>query len=240
MSRPAGVVAVLATLLGLLCVLTLGPAGGAAASEDWVVKAQKRLNQLGCHAGPADGDLGAWTRSAVVRFQSRQGMRQSGHLDERTRKKLYAEGRFEAHRCDRRPVPARSGKGRRIVISQRQNWVWLVGPAGGVAAQGGMVDNPRVLRRGSYAVGSYCGRAARIARNSDYSGRLWLDHFVRFAPCGIGFHRIPRAKSTGRQIHADWLLGTDMATSHGCIRLSRELSRRVWDFTSRRTPVRVV
>ena len=69
---------------------------------------------------------------------------------------------------------------------------------------------------------------------------MWLDNFVRFAPCGIGFHRIPRYKSNGQQMHADWILGTDLARSHGCIRLSRELSLKVWDFTTRRTPVRVV
>jgi lipoprotein-anchoring transpeptidase ErfK/SrfK len=103
-----------------------------------------------------------------------------------------------------------------------------------------MVDNPGVLRPGAHRVGSYCGRAARIKLNSSTSGDVWLDNFVRFAPCGIGFHRIPRSKSTGKQIHADWILGTDMAASHGCIRLSRQLSRTVWDFTARRTPVRVV
>jgi hypothetical protein len=137
-------------------------------------------------------------------------------------------------------VPQRSGAGRRIVVSQRQNWVWLVGPAGGVVAQGGMIDNPRVLHPGSYAVGSYCGRPARVKHNQDYSGRLWLDDFVRFAPCGIGFHRIPRYRSTGRQIHPDWWLGTNLASSHGCLRLSHDLAERVWRFTDRRTPVRVV
>mgnify|MGYP003297973170 CR=1 FL=1 len=91
-----------------------------------------------------------------------------------------------------RRLQLRSGQGRRIVISQRQNWVWLLGPKGGVAAQGPMVDNPSVLHHGSYAVGSYCGRAARIKLNQSTSGDVWLDNFVRFAPCGIGFHRIPR------------------------------------------------
>ena len=38
--------------------------------------------------------------------------------------------------CDRRPVPPRSGTGRRIVVSQTQNWVWLVGPEGRAFHQG--------------------------------------------------------------------------------------------------------
>jgi peptidoglycan hydrolase-like protein with peptidoglycan-binding domain len=225
---------VVSVVAALVLLATQSPAS---AAEDWVVTAQKRLNALGCHAGPPDGDVGAWTRSAVVRFQSREGMKQNGHLDARTRRHLHTD---DAPRCDVRPVPAGSGKGRRIVISQKQNWVWLVGPRGGIATQGPMVDNPSALHRGSYRVGSYCGRAARIKLNQSTSGTVWLDNFVRFAPCGIGFHRIPRYKSSGKQIHADWILGTDMASSHGCIRLSRELSGRVWHFTTRRTPVRVV
>lgn len=231
---------VVGTVVLLLLSLVPAAARPAAPGEERVVQAQRRLNALGCQAGRADGRVDAWTRSALIRFQSRHGFAQTGRLDGRTTRKLYAEGRWAASRCDRRPVPAHSGTGRRIVISQRQNWVWLVGPAGRVVAEGGMIDNPGVLRRGAHATGSYCGRAARIKLNRASSGAMWLDDFVRFAPCGIGFHRIPRSMASGRQIHADWLLGTNMAKSHGCIRLSRELSGKVWDFTVRRTPVRVV
>ncbi|MGB0100152.1 MAG: L,D-transpeptidase family protein [Nocardioides sp.] len=227
----------LSATVGLIVVALLTAQSPAVAAQDWAVKAQKRLNSLGCQAGPPNGEIGQRTRSAVVRFQSRATMKQDGHLTRATRKRLRADN---APRCDRRPVPAASGSGRRIVISQRQNWVWLVGHRGRSFAQGGMVDNPQVLSRGSYGVGSYCDRTARIRLNQSTGGTLWLDNFVRFAPCGIGFHRIPRYKSNGNQIHADWILGTDMATSHGCIRLSRELSGKVWRFTTRRTPVRVV
>ena len=236
-----GVRRLLVLLAAVATTLSLGLALGLAAAPpasaaDWVTKAQKRLNHLGCQAGPADGNVGQWTRSAVVRFQSREGVAQSGRLDRDTRKRLYAE---DAPRCDVRPVPAGSGKGRRIVISQRQNWVWLVGRHGRIVSQAGMVDNTGVLHRGSYDVGSYCGRAARIKANRS-SGGLLLDNFVRFAPCGIGFHRIPRYPSNGAQIHADWILGTNMSESHGCIRLSAAMSQRVWNFTARATPVRVV
>jgi hypothetical protein len=48
--------------------------------------------------------------------------------------------------------------------------------------------------------------------------------------------------STGGQIHPDWYLGTDLAgDSHGCVRLSSRMARRVWDFTEgRTTTVRVL
>ncbi len=211
----------------VVSVVGTAPGAGAASRSPGVAEAQKRLNALHCDAGPADGRLGRWTRSSVIRFQSRHGLRQTGRLDPGTRQRLSAP---TAARCDVRPVPSRTGTGRRIVISQVQNWVWLVGADGRSVAQGGIVDNTSVLRRGTYRTGSYCGRAARVSRNS--SGSLWLDDFVRFAPCGIGFHRIPRLMSGGRQMHADYLLGTDLARSHGCIRLSAAMAQRIWDFTA--------
>jgi hypothetical protein len=225
----------------LLTLLTAGallylpaPAG---AADAWIADAQRRLNALHCFAGPADGTIDRRTRSAVIRFQSRHGMAQTGRLAGPVRTRLH---RASARRCDLRPVPRHSGSGRRIVLSQAQNWVWLVGPKGGVVAQGGVVDLPSALGKGWHATGSYCGRAAKIRHNTDLGGRLWLDNFVRFAPCGIGFHRIPRYKSTGRQIHPDWYLGTNFDQSHGCIRLGRTMSLRVWNFTAGRTRVRVV
>ena len=207
------------------------------AADAWVVKAQRRLNALHCDAGPASGTVGPRTRSAVVRFESRHGMAQTGRLSKRVRTRLYRE---DARRCDQRLVPKGSGTGRRVVLSQAQNWVWLVGPKGGVIAQGGVIDLPSELSKGLHATGSYCGRAARIRHNTATSGRVWLDNFVRFAPCGIGFHRIPRYMSNGRQIHPDWYLGTNFTQSHGCIRLSRAMSLRLWNFTAQRTRVRVV
>jgi hypothetical protein len=219
-----------------LLLALLGPAPAANATQAGVVKAQRRLNALHCNAGPVDGKLGTWTRSAVIRFQSRHGLAQTGQLSAGTRKRLYTDS---ARRCDVRPVPAHSGKGRRIVISQRQNWVWVINSRSKVVKQGGIVDNPGVLHRGSYRSGSYCGRSARVKLNR--SGSLWLDNFVRFAPCGIGFHRIPRHMSNGRQMHADNLLGTNLAQSHGCIRVSADMSKRIWNATSgRRIVVRVV
>jgi hypothetical protein len=235
MSQPR-VSAVLGALLLALIALTVPATAEAATGSPAVKQAQARLNALRCNAGPADGQQGTWTRSALIRFQSRHGLAQSGSLNAATRARLFATS---AQRCDVRPVPAGSGNGRRIVISQRQNWVWVVSAKNVALAQGGIVDNPGVLHRGSEATGSYCGRSARVKKNT--SGSLWLDDFVRFAPCGIGFHRIPRYKSSGRQMHADHLLGTNLAQSHGCIRLSAGMAKRIWDFTAGgRTVVRVV
>ncbi len=230
----------LVLVTGLLTTIvgsTVGPAPAIAAGSDFASKAQRRLNRLGCDAGPADGSIGAHTRTAITRFQAANALAQDGHLTAVTRRRLYADRQV---RCDHRPVPGRSSTGRRIVISQRQNYVWLVRAGGGVAAQGPMIDNPSVLGTGAHRVASYCGRSARIRTNTDASGSLLLPYFTRFAPCGIGFHRVPLRRSSGAQIHPDWVLGTDLAQSHGCVRLSRRLAAAVWGFGSVGTRVVVV
>lgn len=216
------------TRLGLVVPLVISVllAGVPAQAGESEKKAQRRLNELGCNAGPVDGRIGEWTRTGIIRFQAANGLAQSGKLTSRTRTRMYADRQV---RCDRRPV-VRSGTGRRIVLSQRQNYVWLVRANGTVAAQGGLIDNTGVLDPGGYTVGPQCGRQAKIRSNSDYSGRLRLNYFVRFAPCGVGFHQIPVEKSSGRQIHPDWMLGTNFKESSGCIRLSRRVAARLWDF----------
>jgi hypothetical protein len=225
----------LAVLLTGIVLVSLATAPAVAASPA-VERAQRRLNQLGCNSGPADGHLGERTRSAVLRFQSRHRLSQTGNLNRATTRTLDDE---RAHRCDVRPVPPRSGSGRRIVISQRQNWVWLVASGGRVLAESGMVDNPGVLHTGWKRVGSYCGRSAKIRRNTDASGSLVLENFTRFAACGIGFHRVPIHRN-GNQIHPDWMVGTNLRASHGCIRLPKPFSARVWSFGRVGTRVRVV
>jgi peptidoglycan hydrolase-like protein with peptidoglycan-binding domain len=95
----------------------------AQASGDGAREARRQLDRLGCDAGrPTTRD--PHTRAAVIRFQAANGLHRSGRLTARTRHLLAAD---RAVRCDRRPVPA-SGAGRRVVVSQEQNYVWL-GPA---------------------------------------------------------------------------------------------------------------
>jgi peptidoglycan hydrolase-like protein with peptidoglycan-binding domain len=204
-----------------------------ALTTEGIRRAQERLNTLGCNAGPINGAFGIVAKTATIRFQSANGLEQTGRLNLATRQRLYSE---RPTRCNARPVPRR-GTGRRIVLSQRQNWLWLIGPAGRVQSQGGMVDNPSVLAPGTYYTGPKCGRAAKIRDNSDYSGDLRLHNFVRFVPCGIGFHQIPLYWSNGVQIHRNLYLGTNLKASHGCIRVSRAMSERIWDFATIGTKV---
>lgn len=224
------------TAVVVLTVLALAQVSAPGQADEGTQRAQRRLNSLGCNAGPADGTVGTWTRTGIIRFQAANRLAQTGSLNDTTRARMYAAGPV---RCDRRPVPG-TATGRRIVISQTQNYVWLVRSDGTVAAQGGVVDNPHILRAGTYRSGSKCGRAAKIRDNHDVSGRLVLHNFTRFAPCGIGFHQIPQYASNGAQIHPDFLLGTNYQESHGCIRISRSMSDKVWSFATIGTRVVVL
>lgn len=125
------------------------------------------------------------------------------------------------------------------MLSQRQNWVWLVRANGTVVTQGGMVDNDWLPQR-TYYTGAQCGRPARSRYRTDESGRLWLYYFVRFTDCRVGFHQIPVNRSTDRQVHASWYVGTDLRESRGCIRLAPRMARAVWSFTVSSTKIVVV
>ena len=61
-------VSVLAVVVGCAGLVSLPATADASPA---VERAQRRLNQLGCDSGPADGTVGERTRSAVLRFQSR-------------------------------------------------------------------------------------------------------------------------------------------------------------------------
>ena len=79
-------------------------ASASAAASAATKTIQLRLNALHCDAGPADGVNGGWTRSAVIRFQSRHGLAQTGSVNPVTRSWLFAS---KARRCDLRAAPAR-------------------------------------------------------------------------------------------------------------------------------------
>lgn len=116
-----------------------------------------------------------------------------------------------------RPLPARSGSGRRIVYAERAAHVWVVGADGQVLrdyAVTGRVGRPRPA---VYHVYSKSPTASNPAE------RLRFDLMVRFARgvtgARIGFHTIPRY-ADGRAIQSETQLGTAIGAG-GCVRQSR-------------------
>ncbi|MEO9325999.1 L,D-transpeptidase [Nocardioides sp. C4-1] len=147
-----------------------------------------------------------------------------------------AEVDVDADAADAVPVvPADSGEGRRVVFSESEQRVWLVGSAGKVKrtylVSGSLTDN---LDPGTYQVYSRSENAIGI----DDSGTMkW---FVRFTqgPSGaaIGFHTIPVDDGERVQTNAD--LGTPQ--SHGCIRQKTTDAKALWAFAPLGSTVVVV
>ncbi len=129
-------------------------------------------------------------------------------------------------------LPADSGTGRRVVYSEEQQRVWLVGENGRVLhthpVSGSIYDN---LDPGIYQVYSRSMNAVGI----DDSGTM--KYFVRFTQgdtgAAIGFHDIP--VKDGAKVQGVDELGT--ATSHGCIRQRRADAKVMWRFADLGTTV---
>ena len=121
-------------------------------------------------------------------------------------------------------LPDGSGEGRRVVFSEGQQRVWLVGTHDKVQhtylVSGSVYDN---LDPGSYEVYSRSEQAWGI----DDSGSM--KYFVRFAQgdnAAIGFHDIPI--DDGQPVQTASELGTPL--SHGCIRQRRADAKLLWAF----------
>jgi L,D-transpeptidase catalytic domain len=128
-------------------------------------------------------------------------------------------------------LPDGSGEGRRVVFSEGQQRVWLVGANDEVRhtylVSGSVYDN---LEPGTYAVYSRSEQAWGI----DDSGSM--KYFVRFAngdSAAIGFHDIPI--DDGEPVQTVAQLGTPL--SHGCIRQRRADAKRLWAFAPLGTKV---
>jgi hypothetical protein len=116
-----------------------------------------------------------------------------------------------------RPLPARSGAGRRIVYSERAAHLWVVGDDGTV-----LRDYPVTGRVGRPKPGTYhVYSKSTIAINPGQ--KLRFEYMVRFAVgvtgARIGFHTIPRYYD-GVPIQKESQLGRAIGAG-GCVRQSR-------------------
>ncbi len=83
----------------LVMVMGLATAAQAAGSTGIVRSAQERLNQLGYYTGGVDGVVGEQTRHAILDFQRRNGLAQTGSLTPETYGLLGGQydGRYSAN-----------------------------------------------------------------------------------------------------------------------------------------------
>lgn len=126
--------------------------------------------------------------------------------------------------------PRHSGEGRRVVFSESQQRVWLVGRDGETRrtylVSGSLYDN---LDPGSYEVYSRSLDAVGV----DGSELRYMVRFTQGWNDAIGFHWIPRLNGKRMQTRAE--LGRPQ--SHGCVRQAAPDARALWRFAPVGTPV---
>lgn len=129
-------------------------------------------------------------------------------------------------------LPADSGEGRRVVFSQSEQHVWIVGDDGLVQhtypVSGSIHDN---LQPGTYEVGP------RFREAVAYDGSGTMEYFVQFTTGvsePIGFHTIPRYLD-GTPEQTEDQLGTPL--SAGCVRQSEADALVMWEFAQTGTIV---
>lgn len=132
-------------------------------------------------------------------------------------------------------LPEHSGKGRRVVLSQSDQRVWLVKSDGSILrtylVSGSEHNN---LHPGTYQV------AAHFRHATAYDHASHMQYFVQFARgdnAAIGFHDIPVSNS-GKPLQTKDELGTRL--SSGCIRQYRPNAIALWKFAPVGTTVVVV
>ena len=138
-------------------------------------------------------------------------------------------------------VPSDSGEGRRVVMDQSRQRVWLVDEASSeeqgatqepepvvrtYLVSGSLTDN---LRPGSYEVFSRSLDATGI----DGSSMRFMVRFTTGDNAAIGFHDIPEMDGEPMQTRDE--LGTPQ--SHGCVRQARPDAKAMWRFATVGTPV---
>lgn len=125
------------------------------------------------------------------------------------------------------PLPAGSGKGRRIVYSATQQHLWIVDASGTVLRDypvTGRVDRPGPGRYRVYSM-------SRVSYNP--VAEVSFTHMVRFAHgvtgAAIGFHSIPRWEN-GAPLQTDASLGLALGRG-GCIRQTMDNAKFLYRWT---------
>jgi len=134
------------------------------------------------------------------------------------------------------PFPATGA--RNVVLDKRARTAYLVNPDGTVNRQFPVIHGGRLTPPGRFVVSQEM--AVNYDATASREAGIWrLDDFTRFNG-GIGFHRVPVNKFTGRPMHSEGALGRSGLASHGCVRVSAAAAKHLQAFVKRGTVVTVL
>lgn len=201
---------------------------GASGSE--VKRLQTRLKMLNYLAGRADGSFGSDTREAVKYFQRLNGIKETGVADRETQTKLFSAGGKTA------PYPVYRYQVEVCVSKQRVYvYEWNYGAYNKqvktMKCTTGAVDTPTPI--GSFKMGGPCGRWYYFAKFE-----CWAQYASRITG-GILFHSVLYSEKDESTLRQGSVAALGSRASHGCVRLSVEDAKWIYNNIPAGTTCRV-
>jgi len=133
------------------------------------------------------------------------------------------------------PVPANSGEGRRVVYSNRDQRVWVIGRDGDVLRSFLVSGQPGQPKPGAYKVFSQSPRSYSF--NDPNTTFRFMTRFAKGKNGeNIGFHEIPR--KNGKALQTVEQLGTPLGA--GCLRSATADAKFIYDWAKPGTVVVVL
>lgn len=179
-----------------------------------VYEVQYRLKRLGLFAPSPTGYFGPVTRSAVVRFQSRNGLPRTGVVDRRTWRPLIKQstrGRSVV------PKDCKTG-GWHACYDRRRHQVSLY--------RDGTLLNSWLVRGGGATTQTRRGSFTVFYRDIDHTSSLFDGAPMPYSQFFSG----------GQALHGSrYMIDPFVGHSHGCVNFWVKDARQLWNLTSTRT-----
>lgn len=199
-------------------------------SGEGVKRLQRRLNHMNYLPGGVDGRFGQDTNAAVKYFQRLNGLKETGVADEKTQRMLFSD------ECQKAEVPVYPYRVE-ISISKQKVYVykWHFGSYSKLVktmtCTTGTTETPTPL--GSFKMGGPCGRWYYFKKFD-----CWAQYASRITG-GILFHSVIYSEKDEATLRQSTVNALGTRASHGCVRLSVENARWIYENISPGTTCRV-
>jgi hypothetical protein len=194
-----------------------------------IKRVERRLASIGYYHAPVMGTWSDELSSAILRFQGDNGISEAG-VGMKTQSALFSEV------CD---PGIDTSKGYKLYVDTTENYVSVLGWANGgytrevhhFICSCGKKDTPTI--KGKFKLKERRGEWYKISSNG------WVQYAYRFVG-GYYFHSVLFAKKGDTKVrqNSDVLLGQN--ASHGCIRLSVEDCKWIYENCDIGTEVEIV
>lgn len=195
-----------------------------------VLRLQTRLKLNNYLSGSVDGQFGSGTKDAVRYFQRLNGLKETGEADEKTQKLLFSES------CKVAEYPAYRYRVEVSVSKQRVYvYEWNYGSYSKLVktmkCTTGKADTPTPL--GSFRMGGPCGRWYYFKKFE-----CWAQYASRITG-GILFHSVLYSDKNESTLRAGSVAALGSRASHGCVRLSVDDAKWIYNHIPAGTTCRV-